>query len=215
MEYYRAKANETSVDNGKSWVVVEPEEKQRIEDIETYACIGFWNTLQKERDGFFNVLEKALPLFWQPEMISENMGTIRAKIKLCLEAVHQIAEKLVPNKLSEHDVTHLSRVGILAIFVDSEAPTFEGDKRSKEVTLHTLTTSLFVANGSNFSERTRYRLPSKSIIYEDDDDGSWSLSNTMSDDDVEDDHYNNLLCFSESDDDSVLDDLRTVWGSIA
>ena len=161
------------------------------------------------------MLEKALPLFWQPEMISENMGTIRAKIKLCLEAVHQIAEKLVPNKLSEHYVTHLSRVGILAIFVDSETPTFEGDKQSKEVTLHTLTTSLFVANGSNFSERTRYRLPSKSIIYEDDDDGSWSLSNTMSDDDVEDYHYNNLLCFSESNYDSVLDDLRTVWGSIA
>eukprot|EP00978_Attheya_sp_CCMP212_P020213 scaffold57562_cov32-Attheya_sp.AAC.1 len=207
MEYYRAKANETTVDNDKTWVVVEPKEKQRIEDMETYARIGFWNTLRKEKDGFFKVLEKALPLFWKPEMTSESMGPIRAKIKLYLGTVHQIAEKLVPNELSEHDVNHLSRLDILAIFVDSEAPTFERDKRSKEVTLHTLTTSLFVANGSNFSERTRYRLPSEAIVYEDDDDDSWSSNNSSDDDDDdgEDDHYNNLLCCSESDDDSVLE----------
>eukprot|EP00978_Attheya_sp_CCMP212_P003344 scaffold6904_cov52-Attheya_sp.AAC.1 len=141
------------------------------------------------------------------EMTSESMGLIRAKIKLYLGTVHQISEKIVPNELSEHDVTHLSRLTILAIFVDSEAPTFERDKRSKEVTLHTLTASLFVANGSNFSEQTRYRLSSEAIAYEDDDDDSWSPSNNSSDDanDGEDDHYNNMLCFSESDDDSVLE----------
>ena len=49
MEYYRGKANETTVDNDKTWVVVEPKEKQRIEDMETYARIGFWNTLRKKK----------------------------------------------------------------------------------------------------------------------------------------------------------------------
>jgi hypothetical protein len=168
--------------------------------------------LRKEKDGFFKVLEKALPLFWKPEMTSESMGHIRAKIKLYLGTVHQIAEKLVPNELSEHEVTHLSRLDILAIFVDSEAPTFEQDKRSNEVTLHTLTTSLLVANGSNVSEQTRYRMPSEASFYEDDDNDSWSPSNSSddNDDDGEDDHNNNLLCFSESDDDSVLEMPRLV-----
>ena len=63
MEFHRAKASKTVVDNDKTWIALSSTQKQHIDDLERYARYGFWTGLRKEKDGFYKVLEQALPEF--------------------------------------------------------------------------------------------------------------------------------------------------------
>jgi hypothetical protein len=187
MDEFKAKANLEVVGNDLVWE--DPAKVLRNKDLERLASKIFWTSL-KMKDDFKVVLRAVLPNLWEDSFLDQTKTLLISKIGPYLAKVSKIADRKIDNDiLPEVDITGMTRIDILAVFVKQDATTCLADARAHSKKTHMLTAALISSGGTEINQRY---LPTSERVdadaENDDDDAGFDYDG---------------FCASDSDDDDL------------
>lgn len=184
LDEWKDEAAKTSIGADAEWI--EPETKQRLEDLRTLANDSFWKDTLRVKDGFFDVVDCVLPCYKRDKTLTTKKAAL-PKLLEHLNMIREIAKGKKRNSLSKVNLGNLGYDERLALFILVDRQTVLQEKRESKSTKvkRRLQRALFDSLCSTDDETTDDESDTEDeddSDTEDEDDSDDSASNNDADD---------------------------------